>query len=127
MLDLSRWTPSNVHRTPMGCVCVCVSVMYTRLLWARGVCVRVCVCMHAQAYHTLCDPMYCSPPGSSVHGILPLKKGNRQRCPGMGSLVGADTPRLLLGVTRNYPQLIASGSERGEPERELHSELREVC
>ena len=24
----------------------------------------------AQACPTLCDPMYCSPPGSSVHGIL---------------------------------------------------------
>ena len=30
-------------------------------------------CMHAQLLqsgHTLCDPMDCSPPGSSVHGIL---------------------------------------------------------
>ena len=24
----------------------------------------------AQSYPTLCDPMDCSPPGSSVHGIL---------------------------------------------------------
>ena len=29
-----------------------------------------CRCMHAQSYLTLCDPMNCSPPGSSVHGIL---------------------------------------------------------
>ena len=30
-------------------------------------------CMHASLLHlgpTLCDPMDCSPPGSSVHGIL---------------------------------------------------------
>ena len=30
-------------------------------------------CLHAkslQSYPTLCDPMDCSPPGSSVHGIL---------------------------------------------------------
>ena len=35
-------------------------------------CVCVCVCMHvcAQLCLTLCDPMDCSPPGSSVHGIL---------------------------------------------------------
>ena len=26
--------------------------------------------MCAQSYLTLCDPMECSPPGSSVHGIL---------------------------------------------------------
>ena len=33
----------------------------------------VCVCMCAQLLQsclTLCDPMDCSPPGSSVHGIL---------------------------------------------------------
>ena len=27
-------------------------------------------CAHAQSCPTLCDPMDCSPPGSSVHGIL---------------------------------------------------------
>ena len=27
-------------------------------------------CMHAESCLTLCDPMDCSPPGSSVHGIL---------------------------------------------------------
>ena len=26
--------------------------------------------MHAQSCQTLCDPMVCSPPDSSVHGIL---------------------------------------------------------
>ena len=35
------------------------------------VCVCVCVCVSvAQLYPTHCDPMDCSPPGSSVHGIL---------------------------------------------------------
>ena len=37
------------------CVCVCVCV-----------CARVC----AQSCPTLCDPMDCSPPGSSVHGVF---------------------------------------------------------
>ena len=27
-------------------------------------------CVHAQSCPTLCDPMDCSPPGSSVHGIF---------------------------------------------------------
>ena len=40
-------------------VCVCV--------WAVRVC--VCVCVSAQLCPTLCDPMDCSLPGSSVHGI----------------------------------------------------------
>ena len=36
-----------------------------------GVCVCVCVCvLIAQSCLTLCDPMDCSSPGSSVHGIL---------------------------------------------------------
>ena len=30
----------------------------------------VCVCMHAQSCLTFCNPVDCSPPGSSVHGIL---------------------------------------------------------
>ena len=40
-------------------VCVCVYV-----------CVRVCMRTRAQLYPTLCDPMDCSLPGSSVHGIF---------------------------------------------------------
>ena len=30
----------------------------------------VCECEVAQSCPTLCDPVDCSPPGSSVHGIL---------------------------------------------------------
>ena len=33
-------------------------------------CVCVCVSICAQSYTTLCDPMHCSPPGSSVHEIF---------------------------------------------------------
>ena len=33
----------------------------------------VCVCSVAQSCLTPCDPMDCSPPGSSVHGIFPGK------------------------------------------------------
>ena len=35
--------------------------------------VCVCVCTHTQSCLTLCDPMNCSPPGSSVHGISQVK------------------------------------------------------
>ena len=31
---------------------------------------RVHECMHAQLHLTFCNPMDCSPPGPSVHGIL---------------------------------------------------------
>ena len=29
----------------------------------------ICLCLGAQSFATLCDPMDCSPPGSSVHGV----------------------------------------------------------
>ena len=32
-------------------------------------CVCVCVYIYAQSCPVLCDPMNCSPPGSSVHGV----------------------------------------------------------
>ena len=39
--------------------------------WLCLICVCVCVCVWiTQLCLTLCDPMNCSPPGSSVHGIL---------------------------------------------------------
>ena len=31
---------------------------------------HVCVCEVASAVSTLCNPVDCSPPGSSAHGIL---------------------------------------------------------
>ena len=43
---------------------------YTALCACVCVCVCVCVCMRAQSCPTLCDPVDCSPPGFSVHGIL---------------------------------------------------------
>ena len=45
--------------------CSCVSAEWATL--------RV-LCMHTQSHLTLCDPMVCSPPGSSAHGILQARK-----------------------------------------------------
>ena len=43
-------------------------------LQKQGACVCVCartrMCVRAQSCPTLCNPMDCSPPGSSVHGIF---------------------------------------------------------
>ena len=40
------------------------------MLWgSTGLDSAACVCTGAQSCPTLCDPMDCSPPGSSVHGI----------------------------------------------------------
>ena len=44
------------------------------------------VCLVTQSCPTLCDPMECSPPGSSVHGDSP------------GKNIGAGCPTLLQGI-----------------------------
>jgi len=53
------------------CVCVCVYIcMYVYFY------LYMYVCMYTkplQSYVILCDPMNCSPPGSSVHGDSPGK------------------------------------------------------
>ena len=53
------------HRNRTTSMCVCMYeavvggfVLRKRLLW-----------LFAQSCLTLCDPMYCSPPGSSIHGL----------------------------------------------------------
>ena len=48
----------------------------------RSVCVCVCVCvLVAQSCPTLCDPMDCSPPASSISGILKARKLERAVIP----------------------------------------------
>ena len=61
---------------------------HKRPVWSRGigwnkrvtctsVCATLCVCCVCakllQSCLTLCDLMYCNPPGSSVHGILQVR------------------------------------------------------
>ena len=46
------------------------SALGRKMLISLCVCVCVCVRLAAQSCLTLCDPMDCSPPGSSVCGIL---------------------------------------------------------
>ena len=52
-----------------------------------GVCVCVCVCvLVTHSYLTLCDPINCSPSGSSVHGILKAR------------ILGVSCHSLLQGI-----------------------------
>ena len=44
------------------------------------------VCSVAQSCLTLCDPMGCSPPGSSVHGISQAEYWSGLPCPPPGDL-----------------------------------------
>ena len=46
---------------------------YLYLFFWNGVCLCAVLCLLAQSSPTLCDPIDCSPPGSSVHGDSPGK------------------------------------------------------
>ena len=51
---------------------LCTSLLIYRPLVAQMISL-VCACVHIQSFQwglSLCDPMDCSPPGSSVHGIF---------------------------------------------------------
>ena len=51
-------------------------------------------CMHVQSCLTLCNPMDCSPPGSSVHGIFPGQEYSRGLpCPPPGYLPDPEIER----------------------------------
>ena len=83
----------------------------------------VCMCSVAQSCPTFCDPMDCSPPGSSVHGILqarilewvviPFSKGSSP--PRDWTLVSCTGVRLFtVWATRTYRifcTLLGGGSD----------------
>ena len=48
--------------------------------------VRVLTAKSLQSRSTLCDPMDCSPPGSSVHGVLQTRILEWTTCPLPGDL-----------------------------------------
>ena len=70
--------PSKIHLWATCLFIIEVSLIYN-IMSVSGIqqndsiinnlCMYVCVCSVAQWYLTLCSPMDCSPPGSSVHGI----------------------------------------------------------
>ena len=62
----------------------------------------VCVCSVAQLCPALCDPMDCSPPGSSVHGIL---QARIQEWAAMPSSRGSSQPRKRTSVPFASPTL----------------------
>ena len=61
----------------------------------QGVYVRMCA-QSIQSCLPLCDPMNCSPPGSSVHGILQTRIWNGLPCPPPGDLLDAGIKSMSL-------------------------------
>ena len=63
-------------------------------------CRRLPFSPHAQLWRTLCDPMGCGLPGSSVHGILQARKsGLRPRSP---TLQADSLPSEPPAISRTY-------------------------
>ena len=65
-------------------------------------------CIHAESHQlslTLCDPMDCSPPGSSVHGILQARILKWMPCPPPWDLPNLGTEPMCLmspGLTGGF-------------------------
>ena len=60
------------HKSKWWFLC-CFSLLPSHSFTIQYICIYVCACVHAKLLQlclTLCNPMDCSPPGSSVHGIL---------------------------------------------------------
>ena len=73
---------------------------------------HLCVCLVAQSCPTLCDPMDCSPPDSSVHGDSPGKN------PGVGCyalLQGIFPTQGLNPGLLYYRQILYHLSQQGSP------------
>ena len=79
--------------TPMADACWCMAkpIQYCKVKkkknfnWSVCVCPRTCMC--TQLCPTLCDPMDCSPPGSSVHGFSKQKCWNGLLFPTLGDFL----------------------------------------
>ena len=89
---VSRWKPCRTAAKRPKCQPVSpLLLLLLSLLWqcqcipwatrcpllafesSQSLLVHVCVCVHAKSLQsclTLCDPVDCGPPGSSVHGIF---------------------------------------------------------
>ena len=67
--ELSQAIPT-LPRSPSVCTCIWKMAFQDRALLWGVVAESIRACSVVLWCLTLCDPMDCSPPGSSVHGIL---------------------------------------------------------
>ena len=59
-------TPSRVGHTVLRVLACCGP-----FAWQSNKAILLCVLRRSVVFDSYCDPMDCSPPGSSVHGVLP--------------------------------------------------------
>ena len=82
----------------LSLVCLCLSNSVSTFLW-YVLCLVGLLCMYAkslQSCPTLCDPVDCSLPGSSVHGILQ---------PRIHEYVAISFPVILLYILSPQPEV----------------------
>ena len=70
----------------------------------------LCTCMHVQSCLTLCNPMDCSPAGSSVHGILQQEYWSGLPFPSPGDLPDP-------GIESRFPALQADSLPLESPRK----------
>ena len=113
LASLCTWDKLHGIRIPIETV-TCIIIISKGLLRS---CVCVCVCVCIQLYPTLCNPMYCSPPGSSVREILQARTLEwvaipfPQGLPDAGIKPASLVPPALAG--RFFYQLSHQGSNCG--------------
>ena len=76
-------------------------------IWSKCLtldCLCVCVCLLTQSFPTVCDPVDCSPPGSSIHGIF---QARILECVALPSSRAPSQPRDWTRIS--YVSCIASG------------------
>ena len=75
LFQRQNWLPLTEHHSCRTPSCAWFLSWYSTFLELAGECNRLCVCawVHAQSCLTLCNPIDCSLPGSSVHGIFPTR------------------------------------------------------
>ena len=83
-------------------------VLFLMAYKLRGVtisCCAVCVCLVAQSCLTLCDPMDCSPPGSSVHRVFLARLLKWLAIPFLGSFQPRDQTQVSCIAGRLFTVL----------------------
>ena len=89
-----QWVASQPYRSHVQYNTNCIVLYTSKLL--RDQILIMCVCSIVQLCLTLCDPMDCSPLGSSVHGIFQARILEWVTYPPLGDLPNpGSNPHLL--------------------------------
>ena len=105
-----RWEPASLHPVSLSAeLCACLPVV----LWLRN----LHVYMYAKSLHscpTLCNPLDCSLPGCSVHGIL---QARILEWVAMASYRGSSRPRDRTHMSRIGRQVLLPLAPPGKPSK----------